>query len=516
MVAVTKGQMQKRGLWTGGLALPPALQRGAGGSAMWVDHDSWQGKAYSGGWRDLGGERIQVLEPATGETLIEVAAATPRHIAEAAVHAKRAQAAWAATPFRERAEIFRRAASLLNEEVERCATWIIRETGAIPPKASFEIESVVNLLHEAAALQTAPQGLILPSQDRTSLARRIPHGVVGIITPFNFPFLLSCRSLAPALACGNAVVLKPDPRTPISGGFLLAALFERAGLPSGLLHVLPGGVDVGEALVTDPNVAMISFTGSTRAGRRVGALAGGHLKKVALELGGKNTLIVLDDADLELALGCAAWASWLHQGQICMSAGRHVVHRSLVEAYGARMAAKADALPVGDPHREQVTIGPLITETQAIRVDDLVQASIAMGARLLAGGSRRGRYYAPTVLADVRPDMPVFKEEIFGPVVSITAFDSDEEAIAHANDTEYGLSAGILTASVSRGLEIAGRLNVGLVHVNDQTVNDDGLMPMGGRGASGNGSRHGGPANLDEFTQWQWQTFRAAPPPYPL
>ncbi|HMN80253.1 MAG TPA: benzaldehyde dehydrogenase [Burkholderiaceae bacterium] len=481
------------------------------------DPARWAGKALRGDWVSLQGGTIDVREPATGQTLGQVAAASPADIRAAAAAARQAQPAWAELPYPDRAAVFRNAARLLESQRAACARWVVRETGGIEPKAMFEIDSVLHLLHEAAAMLTQPGGLVLPSLPGcTSLARRVPHGVVGVISPFNFPLLLSCRAMLPALATGNAVVLKPDPRTPVTGGVLPALLLQAAGLPAGVLQMLPGDAQAGEALVTDPDVAMISFTGSTAVGRRVGELAGRELKKVALELGGKNALIVLDDADIERAVCGGAWASWLHQGQICMSAGRHLVHRSLHDEYARRMAGKADALPVGDPHTEPVAIGPLITMKQLERVDRLVQESVRMGARLLAGGTHRGPYYRPTVLTGVTPRMPVFREEIFGPVVSITAFGSDDEAIALANDTEYGLSAGIHTADVGRGMKLAGRPNVGLVHVNDQTVNDDGTMPMGGRGASGNGSRHGGPANWDEFTQWQWTTVRGQAPVYPL
>jgi benzaldehyde dehydrogenase (NAD) len=476
----------------------------------------WACKAFSGGWRSTGA-RLDVVEPATGERLAQVARACAAEVREASAAAKQAQQLWAALPYQQRAAIFRKAAQLLEGSRAEVATWIVRETGGIAPKAMFEIDSVLHLLHEAAAMLTQPRGLVLPSVDGcTSFARRVPHGVVGVITPFNFPFLLTCRATLPALATGNAVVIKPDPRTPVSGGVVVALLLEAAGLPPGVLHMLPGEADAGEALVTDPDVTMVSFTGSTAVGRRVGELAGKHLKKVALELGGKNALIVLDDADIELAVGGAAWASWLHQGQICMSAGRHLVHRSLHDTYAQRMAEKARALPVGNPHTQQVAVGPLITAKQLERVDRIVQHSVQMGAKLLAGGTFERQFYKPTVLTGVTPQMPAFREEIFGPVVSITAFGSDDEAVALANDSEYGLSAGIHTADVGRGMAIAERLNVGLVHVNDQTVSDDGTMPMGGRGASGNGSRHGGPANWDEFTQWQWTTVRNKAPAYPL
>jgi len=477
----------------------------------------WAGKGLSGEWKTLSGGAIDILEPATGESLGRVARATPADVRAACALARQAQKAWAALPYGERAAIFRKAAALLDANRPSYAEWIIRETGGIQPKAMFEIDSVLHLLHEAAAMLTQPRGLVLPSADGvTSLARRVPHGVVGVISPFNFPFLLTSRAALPALATGNAVVLKPDPRTPVSGGVLLALLLEAAGLPQGVFHMLPGEADAGEALVTDPDVTMVSFTGSTAVGRRVGELAGRHLKKVALELGGKNALIILDDADLNLAVCGGAWASWLHQGQICMSAGRHLVHKDLADAYTQRMAEKAKALPVGNPHTQPVAIGPLITAKQVERVHRIVQDSIQMGAKLLAGGTYSGPFYQPTVLAGVTPQMPVFREEIFGPVISITAFSTDAEAIALANDSEYGLSAGVHTRNIGRGMAIAEQLHVGLAHVNDQTVNDDGTMPMGGRGASGNGSRHGGPANWDEFTQWQWTTVRNTAPIYPL
>lgn len=477
----------------------------------------WSAKALAGEWKALSGGQIDVIEPATGQVLAQVALANAQDVQASARLARQAQKTWAAMPYGERAKVFRKASELLEANRQAFATWIIRETGGILPKAMFEIDSVVHHCHEAAAMLTQPRGLVLPSVDGvTSLARRVPHGVVGVISPFNFPFLLSSRAVLPALATGNAVILKPDARTPVSGGVILALMLEAAGLPRGVLHMLPGAAEAGEALVTDPNVTMISFTGSTAVGRRVGELAGKHLKKVALELGGKNSLIILDDADLEMAICGGSWASWLHQGQICMSAGRHLVHRNLYETYAARMAEKAMALPVGDPHTQPVALGPIITTAQVQRVDRIVQESIRMGAKLLAGGTPNGQFYPATVLSEVTPDMPVFREEIFGPVVAISAFDSDSQAVALANDSEYGLSAGIHTQNIGRGMALGEQLNVGLLHINDQTVNDDGTMPMGGRGASGNGSRHGGPANWDEFTQWQWTTIRNSAPAYPL
>lgn len=482
-----------------------------------LSNELWTGRGFTGSWTRLAGGTIDVREPATGQVLASVGLANATDVRVSAAQAKKAQKTWAAQPYGERAKVFRKAAQLVEELRGDIATWIVRETGGIMPKAMFEIDSVIHHCHEAAAMLTQPTGLVLPSQDGvTSIARRVPHGVVGVISPFNFPFLLTSRATLPALATGNAVVLKPDARTPVTGGVLLGLLLQAAGLPAGVLHVLPGEAEAGEALVTDPDVTMISFTGSTAVGRRVGELAGRHLKKVALELGGKNALIILDDADLEQAVCGAAWASWLHQGQICMSAGRHLVHRSLAGEYAQRLADKAKALPVGDPHTQPVALGPIITAAQVQRLDRIVQESVAMGAKLLAGGTPNGQFYPATVLADVTPDMPAFRQELFGPVISITSFDTDEQAVELANDSEYGLSAGIHTSDIGRGMALGAQLEVGLLHINDQTVNDDGTMPMGGRGASGNGSRHGGPANWDEFTQWQWTTMRNKAPTYPL
>lgn len=479
--------------------------------------DSWREKLFSGGWVGSAGGSLAVMEPATGEELVRVANAGPKDIGTAAERARKAQAEWAARPPQQRARIFLDAARFLEDNAEDVKEWIIRESGSVPAKAEVELKIVMGELQEAAAMTHQPTGIVLPSEPGvTSLARRVPHGVVGVISPFNFPMVLSIRAVAPALSVGNAVVLKPDPQTPVSGGFILARAFEEAGLPDGLLHVLPGGAAAGEALVTDPRIAMIAFTGSTAVGRKIGALAGEHLKKVSLELGGKNALIVLDDADLDLAVSNAAWGAFLHQGQICMATGRILVPRRLGDEFVERLARTAERLPVGDPYRKEVALGPLINQKQADNVARIVRESVGAGATLKAGGTAEGLFFRPTVLSDVRPGMPVFEEEVFGPVAPVTLYEEEDEAAALANATEYGLSTGIITESAARGEAFATRLKTGLVHVNNQTVADDPCAPFGGTGASGNGSRHGGPANWEEFTQWQWMTTRPRAPQYPF
>ena len=476
----------------------------------------WNGKLFLSGWNEASLAR-EILEPASGSVLTRVGMATPADVTEAAKRARAAQAAWAALPYEQRAAIFRKAASIIERETEGMTQWIVRETGAIPPKAGVELHMAAGILNEAAGMVTQPSGLVLPSDGgRISLARRVPHGVVGVISPFNFPLILSIRAVAPALAAGNTVVLKPDPQTPITGGYLIARVLEEAGLPKDCLQVLPGGADVGQALCADPNVAMISFTGSTAAGRSVGELAGKHLKKVTLELGGKNRLIILDDADVDLAASCAAWGAYLHQGQICMSTGLVLVHEKVAAKLTDLLVEKATHLPVGDPASQPVALGPLISERQRDRVHAIVQDSVKQGARLAAGGTYDKLFYKPTVLTGVQPGMRCFDEEVFGPVASIVTFSSEDEAASLANRTDYGLSLGVISASTSRALTLATRIPTGLLHINDQTVADEPHIPFGGRGASGNGGRHGGPANWEEFTQWQWVTIKDSAPRYPF
>ncbi|HMG64078.1 MAG TPA: benzaldehyde dehydrogenase [Streptosporangiaceae bacterium] len=483
-----------------------------------LDGADWAGKIYSSGWTAAQGGTLQTVEPATGEVLAEVGLANKGDVEQAARAAAAAQPAWAAQTGPERAALIRRAARILEDNHEEFETWLVREGGAVPGKAGFEVQLVLAELWEAAALPTQPWGHLLPSSEpgRESIARRVPLGVVGVISPWNFPQILSVRAVAPALALGNAVILKPDVQTPVSGGILVARLFEEAGLPEGLLHVLPGDAEAGSALTEDPNVAMIAFTGSTAVGRKVGEAAGRSLKRVSLELGGNNALIVLDDADLEVASSAGAWSAFLHQGQVCMTAGRHIVMAGVADEYLERLAARASGLPVGDPNVEQVALGPLINERQLANVDRIVTQTVEAGAVVRAGGTHDKLFYKPTVLAGVTTKMPAFREEIFGPVAPVIVVQDEAEAVAVANDTEYGLVAAIQTGSRDRGRALADQLRTGIVHVNDQTLNNDAYAPFGGTGASGNGSRFGSQSSWDEFTQWQWLTLRDQPHAFPF
>lgn len=483
-----------------------------------LDPKIWTGSVFSGGWKNSSGGDAAVVEPATGAELGRTGIADARDVAGATQQAATAQREWAETSFEQRAAVLRRAGQLFEEKAEEIQGWIIRESGSTPGKAGFETYVAAQECYEAATLPSQALGEILPTvKKRLSLARRRPAGVVGVIAPFNVPLILSIRSVAPALALGNSVVLKPDPRTAVCGGVVLARVFEEAGLPEGVLHMLPGGADAGEALVTDPLVRIISFTGSTAAGRKVGELAARHLKRAHLELGGNSALVILGDADLDLAVGAGTWGAYFHQGQVCMTTGRHLVHESVAQEYVARLAAKADSLTVGDPATTDVALGPIIDAAQRDKIHSLVTSSVDAGARLVAGGTYEELFYRPTVLSGVTPQSPAYAQEVFGPVAPVMSFSSLDEAAKLAADSEYGLSLGILTRDVMKAMALSERIPSGIVHINDQTIDDEPVAPFGGVGASGTGARFGGAtANIEAFTETQWVTMQGDIAGYPL
>jgi len=482
-----------------------------------LDAKTWSGKVNISGWTVAEGGTGAVVEPATGDILEHVGSAAAEDVARAARRGAEVQSAWAQTLYTDRAAVLRRAGDLFIHHTDEIQSWLIREAGSVPGKAAFETTVAAQECYEAAALISRPFGELLPSAlPRLSMVRRVPAGVVGVIAPFNVPLVLAIRSVAPALALGNSVVLKPDIRTAVGGGVSIMRVFEEAGLPEGVLSLVPGGAQAGASLVADPHVRIISFTGSTAAGRKVGEAAGRYLKRAHLELGGNSALIVLPDADLERASSTAAWGSFFHQGQVCMSTGRHLVHYSIADEYAERLAWKAEQLSVGDPAKEQVALGPVIDAGQRDRIHSLVRASVDGGARLAAGGTYEDLFYRPTVLAGVKDSTPAYAEEVFGPVAPIRTFVDEAEAVTLATASEYGLSLGILTRDVMKGLDLAERIPTGLVHINDQTVNDEAIAPFGGVSASGTGSRFGGGANLEAFTETRWITARAEEAVYPF
>jgi benzaldehyde dehydrogenase (NAD) len=478
----------------------------------------WTSKIYSNGWKKPGLGTADVIEKATGAKLGEIGIASSEDVSAAASAARKAQKEWAKLTGPQRGDVLREFSRLLLAHSDELADQIVRETGSIRSKALWEVQISAREFLEAAALGSQPQGIVTATlgAGQQSIARRIPLGVVGIITPWNSPFILGSRAIGPALVMGNAVILKPDVQTPVAGGMAFALLLEKAGLPNGLFHVLPGGAETGAALVKEPLVDMISFTGSTRVGREIGSIASGQLKRVSLELGGNNPYIVMDDADIEAAASAGAWGAFFHQGQICLTGGRHIVHESIADAYVEALVRKANALVVGDPFDDKVQVGPIVNERQAANVERIVTETIAQGAKLVTGGSRNGLFFEPTVITGVRPGMAAFDEERFGPVAAVTTFKDDEEAIALANETDYGLVAAVVSKDLVRAQRIADELHSGVVHINDQTVLHGVYGPIGGVGSSGNGFGHGTGSNAEQFSAWQWITTRSQIPAYPF
>jgi benzaldehyde dehydrogenase (NAD) len=483
-----------------------------------LDEHRWSGKIFTGEWTTPDGGTIPVIEPATGTEIGRVGEASLGDLERSVAQAGKAQADWAAVSFTERAAVMRRAAELWTQHSAEVHNWLIREAGGIRLKAQYEVYGAVQECLESSELPSHALGEVLPTdRAQLSMSRRTPVGVVAVIAPFNMPLKLAIRSVAPALALGNAVILKPDPRTPVSGGVVLARVFEEAGLPAGVLHVLPGGGELGAAMVAHRDVKAVSFTGSTQAGRSVGELAAHHFTRAHLELGGNNAMIVLPDADLDNGMNALAYGSFFNQGQGCMIIGRHLVHESIYDDYVHRLVAKAETLTVGNPATAEVSLGPIIDAKQRDRIHQLVTDSVAAGAKLLTGGTYEGQFYRPTVLADAGPGIPAYDQEVFGPVACVTRFSTLDEAVELASDTEYGLALGIFTADVATGLALAERIPTGTAHINDQTLRDDAQVPFGGVRNSGNSSRFGtAAANIEAYTDTRWITMQPTPPAYPF
>ena len=369
---------------------------------MTVVQQAWQDAVFVAGdfRRPESGGTLGVRDKASGAVFATVGLAGQADVDGAVAAAKAAQPAWSEAAYTERAALLRAVAAELGNRAGSFRELIMRETGCIAGKADYEIGAAASELTEAAGLASRATGEVLPSghAGRFSLSERIPVGLVGVITPWNFPLVLGMRVIAPAIALGNAVLLKPSPETPVSGGLAIAELFAAAGAPPGLFQVLPGDVEVGQRLVTHPDVAMIHFTGSTTVGRQIAQAAGGLLKKVSLELGGNNALIVLDDADLDQATMIGAWSSFHYQGQTCITAGRHIVHASLADSYISGLAARADAITLGNTVEQQVGLGPMINSRQLARATAMLDEAVADGARIVAGGSTDG----PVLPADGR------------------------------------------------------------------------------------------------------------------
>ncbi|MFI9605232.1 aldehyde dehydrogenase family protein [Streptomyces sp. NPDC052043] len=460
-----------------------------------------------GQWRPgTGSWDIIDFNPYDGEKLASITIATVDEVDQAYRAAARVQKDWAATNAHARRTVFEKALRLVEEREAEIADVIIAELGGTRLKAAFELHLAKEFLRESIHLTLRLEGKILPSpvDGKENRVYRVPVGVVGVISPFNFPFLLSLKSVAPALALGNGVVLKPHQDTPVTGGSLVAKIFEDAGLPPGLLNVVITDIaEIGDAFVEHPVPKVISFTGSDRVGRHVATVCASHFKRSVLELGGNSAVVVLDDADLDYAVDAAVFSRYVHQGQVCMAANRIMVDRSVAEEFTGKFVAKVRSLKVGDPRDPETVIGPVINSTQAHAVSAAVEQAIAEGATALLHGATADNLVEPSVLTDLPADSSLLRQEVFGPVAFVIPFDGEEEAVRIVNDTPYGLSGAVHTADVERGVAFAKRIDTGMFHVNDGTVHDEPLVPFGGEKHSGIG-RLNGETTLDAFTTLKW------------
>lgn len=410
-----------------------------------------------------------------------------------------------------------KAVMYIQENHEEIVDLITDEIGGTRLKAEFEIGLVTNMIKEAATFPFRMTGKIAPSliDDKENRIYRVPVGVVGVISPFNFPFFLSVKSVAPALGAGNGVVLKPHEHTSITGGTLIAKIFESAGLPKGLLNVVTTEIsEIGDGFVEHPIPSAISFTGSTAVGKHIGSVAGRNLKECHLELGGNNAFIVLDDADLDLAVSAAVFSRYTHQGQICMSANRIILHENIYDEFVEKYVNKVSGLKYGDPKDPETIIGPLINEKQVKNTLQLIEQAIEEGATPIVREEVIGNVVGPVVFTDVTPDMKYVQEEFFAPVISILKVSNDEEAIELANNSKYGLSGAVHTADIERGTELAKQVETGMIHINDGTIDDDPTVAFGGVKNSGIG-RLNGEWSLDAFTTTKWISVQHTPRKYP-
>jgi acyl-CoA reductase-like NAD-dependent aldehyde dehydrogenase len=474
-----------------------------------------------GEWKDAAsGATFERTDPFTGDVATTAAAARREDARAAADAAGEAFAEWAASPPAQRRELLQKAAALLMERAEEIAGIVTAETGGTFGWGMFNCSLAADMLNEAAAQTTAVRGEVIPSNvpGLTAFGVRQPAGAVVGIAPWNAPIILGTRAVASPLACGNTVVLKGSEICPRTHAEIARALND-AGLPPGVVNYVTHEADdaaaVVDELIAHPAVRRVNFTGSTRVGRLVAENAARHLKRVLLELGGKAPMVVLEDADVDEAVAAAKFGAFMHQGQICMSTEKIVVDRSLADDFSEKLVEKAQALKVGDPRQPDTQLGPLVSSTAVERVTGLIEDAASRGADVLTGGEPDGPLFPPTVVRGVTPEMRIYGEESFGPVVGVIDVDGPDEAIRVANDTDYGLAAAVFGRHIPTALDIARRIESGICHVNGSTVHDEAQMPFGGVKASGWG-RFGGTAAIEEFTELRWMTVQDGSRQYPL
>ncbi|GGB31586.1 aldehyde dehydrogenase [Sphingomonas metalli] len=460
------------------------------------------------------------INPVTGEVATRVRAATVADADAAVATAAAAFPIWSAMGPNARRALLTKAAAALEAKADQFVDAMMGEIGATEGWARFNLMLAASMVREAAALTTQISGEVIPSDKPgcIAMALREPVGVLLGIAPWNAPIILGVRAVAVPLACGNTVVLKASEQCPRTHS-LIAEAFAEAGLPEGAVSIVTNapqdaGAIVG-ALIDHPEVKRINFTGSTHVGRIIAQRAAGHLKPVLLELGGKAPLIVLEDADLDEAVKAAAFGAFMNQGQICMSTERIIVVDAIADAFVEKFRAKVATLKVGDPRQGNTPLGAVVDAKTVSHVRSLVEDAVAQGAVAVNSGEADGVLMPAHVVDKVTPAMKLFRDESFGPVVGITRARDEAEAIALANDTEYGLSAAVFTRDTARGLRVARQIKSGICHVNGPTVHDEAQMPFGGMKASGYG-RFGGRAGIDAFTELRWITIETQPGHFPI
>ncbi|ARS88756.1 aldehyde dehydrogenase family protein [Natrarchaeobaculum aegyptiacum] len=483
-----------------------------------IDAD-WNGLFVDGEWyRPNDRESIPIYSPTSRERVSQVPAGTVGDVDAAFEAAAAAQETWGEALPQERGEYVRHVQELIEEHHDELTELLAIESGSARPKASREFTSTGEMLDDVVTYPFRMTGGHSQSKisGKENIVKREPVGVVSVISPWNFPFQLSLRAVAPAIALGNTVVLKPATETPITGGLLIARLFEAAGLPDGVLNVVPGhGSEIGDRVAGHPEMDAVAFTGSTEVGQRVAENAARQLAIPAMELGGNNPHVVLEDADIERAVDAGIFGSFMHQGQICISINRHLVHESIYDEYVTQFVDRAASLPVGDPLDEETIVGPIINEDERDTVLEYVERSVEQGATVELGGSGDGLFVEPTVLSGMTNDMAAACNEHFGPVAPIVPFADDEEAVELANATEYGLAASVHSREIRRARTVADAIDAGMVHINDQPINNEPHVPFGGMKASGMG-RYNSEWIIDEFTEPKWTSIQHEPREYPF
>lgn len=467
---------------------------------------AYEKQYINGQWREGTGKSVlQNINPYTGEVIYEYRSAGPEDVDAAYKAAADAQEKWAALMPQEQQEHLEKLFESFDYYRDDLFDALATEGGGTVAKQNYEYHTCKDFVREVLHFPHMMEGKIQPAvtPGKENFVFKVPKGVIGVIAPWNVPYVLAMRSVLPAIACGNAVVLKPSSNTPGSA-FLMAEIFERAGMPRGLFNATAGrGSEIGDYFVTHPIPSLISFTGSTAVGERIGGLAGKNLKDVSLELGGNNVMIVLGDADVRRAAAAARFGAYFNQGQVCMGINRIICIDSVYDRFVDAFVDAVKGMTVGDPKDPDNFMGPLIDKEQLTQFEDYIEGSIKAGATVALEGRTDGQLVHPWILTDCTMDMPAACNEAFGPVCSVLRAKDEDEAVDIANNTEYGLSGSIFTENAYRGMQLAKRMKTGMVHINDQSINDEPNVMFGGMKKSGLG-RFNGKWVIDKFTSDRW------------